>query len=240
MENGLPRRVLAIAAHPDDIEWSCAGTLALFRQQGAAVGIAIACRGDLGGSGAENLAATRRDEASRSAAIIGAEIFFFGQPDASIRDDAATREHFLWTIRSFNPDLILTHSPTDYHHDHRVVSQLATDCSWFAASPGHRTDPPTTPVRQPVPIMYFDNLAGMDFQPTHLVDISSVIETKQAMLRCHQSQLNRTDSGMDLLEEMAMTLSKLRGMQCNVRYAEGFAACGRFGRRMPEPIFPAG
>lgn len=240
MTNALPKRVMAIVAHPDDVELLCAGTLAKFRQHGADVAVTIACRGDRGGGAAsrEELAGIREAEATEAARLLGAEIHFLRLSDAEVWDDVPTRQLFLAAIRNFDPELIVTHSPTDYHQDHRNVSALVSDCSWYAASPGHHTLPATTPVAAPVTVLYCDNVAAMNFEPSHLVDISSVMELKLAMLRCHRSQLARQDSGMDQLVELATTQARLRGMQCGVQYAEGFAVCMRFGRRRPEPLLP--
>lgn len=235
-----PSRVLAIVAHPDDMELLCAGTLARFRERGAEVQVTIACRGDRGGpaESRDQLAARREAEATEAARLLDAEIEFLRLSDAEVCDDPPTRERFLKAIRAFQPDLILTHSPDDYHQDHRQVSALATDCSWYAASAGHVTDPPSDPLPAPVAVAYCDTIAAIHFEPSHLVDISSTFDLKLRMLRCHQSQLSRNDSGMDQLIEMATTQARLRGLQCGVQYAEGFTVCRRFGRRRPEPLFP--
>jgi LmbE family N-acetylglucosaminyl deacetylase len=116
------------------------------------------------------------------------------------------------------------------------VSALATECAWYAASPGHATGQP--PLDGPPAVVYMDNVAGIHFEPTHLVDITGTIDVKQRMLACHQSQLNRNDSGMSRLEEMAETQAKLRGLQCGVAYAEGFQPALLWGRRRAEPLFP--
>jgi LmbE family N-acetylglucosaminyl deacetylase len=234
----LPRRVLAIGAHPDDIELGCAGTLARFLRSGSEVHLAVACRGDRGGSEGPDpaLAALRADESRRSAAILGAPIDLLGLGDAEVADDAETRLLFLRLLRSVRPDLIITHGPDDYHDDHVRVGALATRCAWFAASPGHDDGQP--PLDAPPAVVFMDNIAGIDSEPTHLVDITETIDIKRRMLACHQSQLRRNDGGISRLEELAETLAKLRGFHCGVAYAEGFRPALLWGRRRPEPIFP--
>ncbi|HEY7423534.1 MAG TPA: PIG-L deacetylase family protein [Gemmataceae bacterium] len=235
---GLAKRVLAIGAHPDDIEMTCAGTLARFRHAGSAVHLAVACRGDKGGSAAsaEELAARREQEARRSAELLGAPISFLGLADAEVRDEPRTRLLFLNLLRQTQPELILTHDPTDYHADHRQVSGLVVNVSWLAASPGQETDLPSLP--QPPAVVFMENLAGIGFEPTHLVDVTATFALRQQMLACHASQIARPDSGMHQLRELSETLARLRGFQCGVRYAEGFRPCLAFGRRRPEPLFP--
>ncbi|HEY7153779.1 MAG TPA: PIG-L deacetylase family protein [Gemmataceae bacterium] len=235
---GLAKRVLAIGAHPDDIELTCAGTLARFLHAGSTVHLAVVCRGDKGGGAisAEELTARREQEARRSAELLGAPISFLGLADAEVRDDPPTRLLFLNLLRQTQPELILTHGPDDYHEDHRQVSGLVVRVSWFAASPGQRTDRP--PLPQPPAVVFMDNMAGLDFEPTHLVDVTDTFALKQQMLACHASQTGRPDSGMHQLRELSETLARLRGFQCGVRYAEGFRPCLAFGRRRPEPLLP--
>jgi LmbE family N-acetylglucosaminyl deacetylase len=232
---GLPRRVLALGAHPDDIELSCAGTLARFVEAGTEVHLAVACLGDRGGPDS-SIAATRRDEARRSAELLGVPIEFLGFGDAAIPDTPEARDQFTRLIRSSRPNLILTHAPDDYHPDHVRVSELATQCAWFAASPGHRLDLPA--LATPPAVAYMDNLAGLRSEPTHLVDVTATLDLKRRMLACHESQVGRRDGGVHDLEALAEALARVRGFQCGVTYAEGFRACLLWGRRRPEPLFP--
>jgi LmbE family N-acetylglucosaminyl deacetylase len=235
----LPQRVLAIGAHPDDIELSCAGTLAKFLRAGSHIHLAIVCRGDRGSSGCGpdlELAERRAGEARRAAEILGAGLDLLDVGDAVVTDLPETRLRVMRLLRSVRPDLIITHAPSDYHHDHVHVSELATKCAWFASSPGHDTGQPPLDVMPAV--VYMDNVAGINFEPTHLVDITETIDVRRRMLACHQSQLDRTDSGLSRLEDLAETLAKLRGFQCGVAYAEGFQPALMFGRRRAEPIFP--
>lgn len=236
--DGLPRRVLAIGAHPDDIELACAGTLAKFILAGVAVQLAVACRGDRGGSAGidPELAARRREEARSAAAILGAPISFLDLGDAAVGDTTEVRGRFLALLRRARPELVITHGPDDYHDDHVRVGELATTCSWFAASAGHDTG--EAPLDRPPAVMYMDNLAGIACEPTHLVDISATIEVKRRMLACHRSQVSRRDGGIHRLDELAETLARLRGFQAGVSHAEGFRPAMLWGRRRVEPMFP--
>ena len=232
----LPRRVLALGAHPDDIELSCAGTLARFLQAGSEVHLGVACRGDRGGGDRASLALRRRDEARRAAEILGAPIDFLDLGDAEVSDTPEARLRFVRLLREVRPELVITHGPDDYHDDHVRVGSLACKCAWFAASPGHDTEQP--PLESPPSVVFMENVAGLGSQPTHLVDISATIDVKRRMLACHRSQLDRRDSGMSRLEEIAETLARLRGLQCGVSHAEGFRPAPLWGRLRPEPLFP--
>jgi LmbE family N-acetylglucosaminyl deacetylase len=86
--------------------------------------------------------------------------------------------------------------------------------------------------------MFMDNLTGIEFEPTHLVDVTESFALKRKMLACHVSQTDRDDSGMNQIIEIAETLARLRGLQCGVTYAEGFRPYRAFGRRRCEPLFP--
>jgi LmbE family N-acetylglucosaminyl deacetylase len=235
---GLPKRILAIGAHPDDIELTCAGTLARFLGAGSEVQLAVACKGDKGGLApmGQDLGQLRQLEAREAAEILGAPIHFLGIPDGAVFDTPQVRMMFLSLLRKTKPDLILTHSPDDYHDDHVRVGEIVVKSSWFAASPGHRTE--HGPLAAPPAVLFVDNRAGIRFEPTHLVDITETHDIKRRMLECHRSQCMGTDGPYDSLLESMETLSRLRGIQCGVRYAEGFRVCASFGRRRVEPLLP--
>ncbi len=235
----LPRRILTLGAHPDDIEILCAGTLARYLAAGSEVHLGVACRGDRGGesSGPDpELAARRHQEARSAAEILGAPIHFLDFGDADVWDSPEVRLVFVQLFREVRPDLVLTHGPTDYHTDHVRVGELAAKCAWFAASAGHASG--QAPLDAPPTVFYMDNIAAIGFEPTHFVDITATIAIKRRMLACHVSQLSRPDGAIAGLDELAETQSRLRGFQAGVLHAEGFRPAPLWGRRRPEPIFP--
>lgn len=232
----LPQRILAVGAHPDDIELLCAGTLVRFLQLGSTVNLAIACRGDRGGSHDPAWGMRREDEARAAAEILGAPVEFLRIGDADVRDTPAVREQFIGVLRRARPDLVITHAPNDYHDDHVRVSDIVCKCCWFAASVGHVGNEP--PLASAPAVVYMDTVAAIGFEPTHLVDISNSLEIKRRMLACHVSQTTRPDAGMHQLDELLVTQARLRGFQAGVQYAEGFSPALLFGRRRPEPLLP--
>jgi len=221
--SGPPRRVLAVGAHPDDIEILCAGTLARLRERGDTIILCVATNGNMGSMTIPpgELAAVREAEARESAALLGAELHWLGYADEFLYPDHATRMQFIEMIRVARPDVILTHSPDDYHQDHRTVSELVFVASFIAAVPHVETASPRHPAIPP--LYYMDTLAGVNFLPTTHVDITGTLETKLRMLRCHRSQLEWLGNynGIDIVE-FVTTVARFRGLQSGVRFAEGF------------------
>src|SRR5262245_51661138 len=106
-------RVLAVGAHPDDIEFLCAGTLAKYAQRGDKVTMAISTNGEVGSSTLSNdeIAKVREQEARASAAIIGAELVWLGYRDEFLYDNEETRLRYIDLVRECRPDVIITHDP---------------------------------------------------------------------------------------------------------------------------------
>ncbi|RKY01035.1 PIG-L family deacetylase, partial [Candidatus Poribacteria bacterium] len=126
--------VIAIGAHPDDVEILCAGTLAKLAKQGHKVTICYATDGQFGHVTIkpDELKEIRRREAEKACAVIGAEMIWLGYQDEFIFDSKETRLRFIEAIRKARADLIITHYPEDYHEDHRIVSRIATTAGFLA------------------------------------------------------------------------------------------------------------
>jgi LmbE family N-acetylglucosaminyl deacetylase len=217
------KRILAIGAHPDDIEISCAGTLAKYANQGVQVSIAVATDGSAGHMiiPPRELAEIRHQEAENSARVIGADFYWLGFVDEMLGIDIDTRMRFVELIRKAKPDVILTHSPEDYHPDHRALSRVIFDASFMSGLKNVETESPYHPGVQP--LYYFDNISGLNFHPTEFVDITDTFEVKQQMLACHQSQIKwlKDHDDVDMLF-MTETIVRTRGYQCGVKYAEPY------------------
>jgi LmbE family N-acetylglucosaminyl deacetylase len=233
------KRVLAVGAHPDDIEILCAGTLARYFKMGVAVSIAIATDGTAGHMliPPKELGPMRRQEASQAASVIGADIYNLYYPDELLFDDHDTRLRFVDLIRQSRPDLILTHAPEDYHPDHRATSRLVFNASFMAGLPNLKTASPAHP--GVASLVYFDTLTGANFQAEEYVDITSTLSTKLEMLKCHASQLKwlKDHDNLDALE-LVETTARLRGFQCNAKYAEAFRLERVWPRQHPYRLLP--
>lgn len=232
-------RVLGVGAHPDDLEILCAGTLAKFASEGHHVTMCHVCTGDKGHFHIppDELAKIRREEALCSAKIIGAESLTLGLPDCEVFVDRPTLVLFIDLIRISKPDLIVTHSPTDYMPDHVAVSKLVYDASFHSGLPNFRTGQPAH--EGVAPVFYMDNMAGVDFAPTEFVDITGFMDTKKAMMNCHQSQVVwlRDHDNLDVLG-LIENSGDFRGQQCGVRFGEGFISSNRWPRLKPERLLP--
>jgi LmbE family N-acetylglucosaminyl deacetylase len=215
--------VLAVGAHPDDIELQCAGTLARFAAAGHRVHMAAVSSGDMGHHELRppEVAATRERELRASAAVIAASVLWLGIHGPYLADTPAHRLAVLDAVRQARADLVITHAPDDYHDNHRAVHDMVWSAVFQATVPHVRTPHPALPA---IPrLVYMDNFAGVRFQPNLYVDIAETLETKLHMLRQHRSQLEwmRAHDGLDL-EEMVRVAARYRGFQCGAAYAEGF------------------
>jgi LmbE family N-acetylglucosaminyl deacetylase len=217
-------KVLAVGAHPDDLEYLCAGTLAKYKRLGHEVAMAVATNGEVGSStlSKAEIAAVRRKEAEASAAVIGAEFYWLGYPDEFLFNNAPTRLRFIDLVRQSRPDLIICHDPqNDYHPDHTTSGQIIWDIHVMGTVPNIVTDHP--PCAKLPEIIYMDTIGGVNFIPNRYVNISDDIESKRKMLDCHKSQ-DRWMTEMYGMPPISMMecFSRMRGFQCGRSFAEGF------------------
>lgn len=231
--------VLAVGAHPDDLEILCGGTLAKFAEEGHKVFMSHVCNGNKGHHNIPpaELAEIRDGEAVESSSVIGAKHVNLDIDDL---DAYVEREQVLKCvdlIRGSEPDVIITHSPEDYMPDHSVSARLVFDASFVATLPhvktGYRYFDRVTPV------YYMDTLAGVNFKPSEYVDISGTFATKKKMLSCHRSQLDwlKEHDKVDILK-FIRTVAEFRGLQCGVRFAEAFSRVGKWGRNPLKRLLP--
>ena len=224
------KRVLALGAHPDDVEFLCAGTLALLRLKGWEVHIGTMTAGDCGSDclSAAEISAIRRVEAANAAAVLEGEYHCLECRDGLIAYDGETNFKTVALVRKVRPNLIIALSPHDYMIDHEVASALARNAAFMAGVPNWKTEP--YPPFRPVPHLYYadplemKDLYGTPIVPTTLVDISSAIETKSQMLVCHASQRDwlLKQHGIDEYIDSMLEMGQYRGRIIRARYAEGF------------------
>ncbi len=223
--------VLAIGAHPDDLDVLCGGTLIRYHDAGAKVVMCSATdgRGSPWGD-PEKAAAVRRKEAQKSADAIGAEWVCLGIPDARLFDDMPTRLKFIQLFLDVSPDIIITHTPDDYHADHIMTSRLVTETVQMAWSPAPELH--GQPVRKSIPVAFMAPYTGMNFLPEDYVDVSEVWEKKVMLTLNHRSQYLRVPDydKVELKEpfdqysfyRLTRIVDEFYGQQCGCHYAEGF------------------
>lgn len=233
--------ILCVAAHPDDTELLCAGTLARYAKEGHHVTIAIFTDGSIGDAVVqpETLAPMREKEARAAAAIIGANFIWAGVTDELVFPSKEQRHLMIDVLREADPDVIFTHSPTDYHPDHRYVGQLVFD-SYFQKGLPHMPGQSLPACRfAKAQLYYMDNICGIGFNPTEYVDITEEFETKKAMLACHKSQfVAMEDLAASNMNDMIEIQARFRGLAAGCRYAEGFTRLEAYQRGLTRRILP--
>lgn len=177
--------VLAIAAHRDDVELTCGGTLIKAVAQGYRTAVLDLTQGEMGTRGSAEL---RAREASRAAEVLGLSAREnLGFPDAGVVNDPATRAVLAVAIRRFTPRVVIAPAPTGRHPDHRVTAELVRDACFVA---GLSKVEPEVPRHRPHKILHTLTYR-QDFQrPTFVVDISAEFEQKLAAIRCYASQFD--------------------------------------------------
>lgn len=216
--------VLAISCHPDDMEISCAGTLLRCKQRGDRVIVCHVANGNMGHVEImpDKLGPLRIEEAKKACNIAGFEAITCDVGDLYIDETNEQQcEQLIKVIRECDPDFIITHGPDDYMKDHVAVSKLVFEASFSASVPHYK--PSLGKASRVIPIYYMDNTSLLNCEPTEFVDISEHIETKLEMLACHKSQIEwlMDHDNSDILDN-TRAFARVRGAQCDVRYAEGF------------------
>lgn len=184
------KRALCIVAHPDDIEFYCAGAVLMMTAHGAAVDFVLATSGDKGARDATRsrakVARIREREQEIAAGLMGVKrVSFLRHPDAELVEDLELREQLVREIRTTRPDVLLTFDPNvpyRFHPDHRVVGRVALDAAWPSAR-----DPLTYP-RAGAPHETAEAWCFGGEQPTLEVDVGAVIDRKIEARLAHESQ----------------------------------------------------
>ena len=232
-----PVTILAIGAHPDDVEISCGGTLALAARQGVRVGILDLTRGELSTNGTVEERAREAEEAARLLSVAARRNA--GLPDGGI--DPLDPEHVravVRVMRELQPALLLTHAPVDRHPDHVEASRIV-DRAWYLAGL-RQFDPGQGEPHRAEGRYHFASRIG--FQPTFVVDITPVWEEKKKAILAHATQVSRTESRgktplndpgfLDRIEARARHF----GSQIGVRYGEPFRATEPLGFRTLDAL----
>jgi N-acetylglucosamine malate deacetylase 1 len=186
----MPLRLLIIGAHPDDADYAAGGTAALYAATGHTVCMVSLTNGDAGHhqQPGPTLAKRRLGEATAAGAVIGSAYQIFDIHDGELQPTLENRWKVIHLIRTFDPDLILTHRPNDYHPDHRYTSQLVQDAAYMITVPA--VVPGTKHLLKNPAIAYLPDEfhKPYPFEPTIAVDVGPVLDKIVDMLHCHKSQ----------------------------------------------------
>ena len=226
------KTAFAIASHPDDIEFSMSGTLMRLRESGYEIHYMNVANGSCGTTqyDTETIIRMRREEAKAAAESIGAVFHESICNDIEVFYDKPTLARVGSAVRDVAPEILLTHSPSDYMEDHMNACRLAITAAFCRGMPNFPVDPPRSPVNQNVTLYHSQPYSNRDslrqpVQPDIFVDVTDLIDRKMAMLAKHVSQkkwLDESqghDSYLLAMRDLDRQVGKLSG---RFQYAEGW------------------
>ncbi|HEV3022062.1 MAG TPA: PIG-L family deacetylase [Pirellulales bacterium] len=192
-------RILAVGAHPDDIELGCGGTLCRYRQRGSDIAFCVLTCGERGGDFED-----RSMEARTAARLVGAELTFGDLPDTQVSEGQPTIEIVEGVIERFRPTAVFVNSPNDTHQDHRNAARAVISAARFV----------------PIVLFYQTPSSTRDFTPTLYIDVSATLPDKLQAISIHASQSQR----MYMSQEAVRGLAAFLGLQIyrGGKYFEGF------------------
>ena len=197
-----PMNILAIGAHPDDIEYGCAGTLIKYAERDHRIHLMILTGGEEGGEGE-----VRQREQHTAAEIIGAKQVFWGEyRDTQLPLNKELIDKIEEVLAEVKPDLILVNYGDDTHQDHRVLTDATMSATRYVRN-----------------VLFFEVPTTQNFNPQVFVDISDTLERKFEVLKAHESQVMKTNIENMSIVELAKANSTFRGIQGRVKFAEAFA-----------------
>ena len=194
--------VLAIGAHPDDIEYGCAGTLIKYAERGHHIYLMVLTSGQEGGS-----SEIRKQEQENAAELMSVQkIFWGGYHDTQLPLNKELIEKIEEVLGEVNPDLILVNYGDDTHQDHRILTQATMSATRYVRN-----------------VLFFEVPTTQNFNPQVYVDISDTLERKSQVLNAHASQVMKTNIEDMYIIELAQASATFRGIQGRVKFAEAFA-----------------
>jgi len=194
--------ILAIGAHPDDIEYGCAGTLIKYAERSHHIFLLVLTGGQEGGS-----SETRKQEQENAAELMSVQkIFWGGYHDTQLPLSKELIEKIEEVLGEVNPDLILVNYGDDTHQDHRILTQATMSATRYVRN-----------------VLFFEVPTTQNFNPQVFVDISDTLERKSQVLNAHASQVMKTNIEDMYIIELAQANATFRGIQGRVKFAEAFA-----------------
>ncbi|MGI9472419.1 MAG: PIG-L deacetylase family protein [Rubripirellula sp.] len=235
---------LAIAAHPDDIEFLFAGAMLQLAKRGWDLHYVNLCDGSRGSTtmDQEECAATRLAEAKRACEVIGAKFYDPIYPDMEASYTTENFKKVAAIVRMARPDVLLAHAPIDYMEDHEIACRLAVSAAFAHGMPNLKSDPDVDVYMDPVTVYHAQPIGnriptGELVTPHFYVDITDVIDKKVESLACHASQkrwLDESqgqDSYLQTMRDMCLEVGKMSG---KFEYAEGWRRREHWGFCGPD------
>lgn len=195
--------ILAIGAHPDDIEFGCGGTLIKYVKAGHSVFLLVLSEGGFGGS-----PKVRRVEQVKAAKFLGArKLFWGGFKDTEIVDNRELIFKIEEILDKTKPDIVFLNYWDDVHQDHRAAAQAGVSATRYIKE-----------------VLFYEVPTSFHFEPYIFVNVQDVLDEKLKLLSLHASQVSRTRVENLTILESAKSCANFRGYQGRVKYAEGFKA----------------
>ena len=228
----MKTRVLALGCHPDDIEFMMGGTLFLLKEAGCELHYMTLANGSCGTTerSIEEIVNIRRTESRHAAALLGAMYHESLVNDLEVFYTQDLLRRVTASIRSIKPEIMLIPSPEDYMEDHMNTSRIAVSAAFYRGIPNYQSIPPESPIQQDVTLYHalpYGLTDGLRRRviPDFYIDITPVIDEKETMLACHESQKTWLDKSQGLnaylmtMREMSEEVGK---MSKRFHYAEGW------------------
>ena len=199
--------ILAIGAHPDDIEIGCGGTLLKYRKKGANIYLMVLTDGDLGGDNE-----LRRQEQIISSNILNVkDLFWGGYKDTQLPLDRKVIKTIEDVVNRVKPVFIFVNYFDDTHQDHRNLAEATMSATRYIKN-----------------VLFYEVPTTQNFSPNVFINIDEVLEEKADLLKAHTSQVMKTNIEDLSIVEIAKSSANFRGIQGRVKYAEGFISLRLF------------
>jgi len=193
--------ILAIGAHPDDIEYGCGGTLLKYAKKGHNIYLLIMTQGHMGG----DPDVRKKEQEAVSEILPVKKIFWGGFVDTKIPTSKDTINKIEGVIDEVRPDEVYVNYNEDTHQDHRVVAKSVMSATRYVKN-----------------VIFYEDYTSLNFIPDMFVDIEDVLEEKIRLFLCHYSQISKPlPCNLDILESVK-AIANFRGFQSKLKYAEGF------------------
>ena len=224
--------ILAIAAHPDDIELGCSGTILMEIKNGKKVGIVDLTQGELGTRGTIE---TRAKEAKQAAELLGVVVREnMKMADGFFQNDPHHQMKLIPFIRKYQPEIILANAPEDRHPDHGRAAKLISDAAFLSGLQKIETKEETgKPQHAWRPKYVFHFIQDRYLEPSFVIDITDVFEKRMESIKCFSSQFYSPGTGKDNDEPQSyistpefldsiVARARMMGKRIGVKYGEGF------------------
>lgn len=196
-------KILALGAHPDDIEYGCGGTFLKFARKGIDIYFMVLTKGEFGGD-----PKIREKEQKEAMKLMGIkDIFWGGCVDTELPNERIIITKIDEVIEKVKPDEVYVNTPEDIHQDHRALAECTLAATRYVKR-----------------VLFYEDYTSINFEPDIFIDIEDVLEEKQKLIQVYSSQVTKTyPTKLDMVESVK-AIANFRGFQGKVKYAEGFKA----------------